>query len=82
MEFNSFVFPKPSTPTYNEHSFPNEYLIKIPKKINKRNLKKGDEHIPCLFFYCHKGSDKLMIYFHGNAEDLSISFEFYRKLSE
>ena len=33
------------------------------------------DYIPCLFLPCLKGSKKLIIYFHGNAEDLGISYE-------
>ncbi len=31
--------------------------------------------IPCLYLEYAKGSDKIMIYFHGNAEDIGYSFE-------
>ena len=33
------------------------------------------EHIPCLFLPNEKEGNKLLIYFHGNAEDIGLSFE-------
>ena len=33
------------------------------------------DYVPCLFLPCLKGSSKLIIFFHGNAEDLGISYE-------
>lgn len=33
------------------------------------------DYVPCLFLPCLKGSNKLIIFFHGNAEDLGISYE-------
>ena len=35
----------------------------------------NSDYIPCLFLPCLKGSNKLVIFFHGNAEDLGISYE-------
>lgn len=32
-------------------------------------------HIPCLFFQYQNGSSKCLIYFHGNAEDIGLSYE-------
>ena len=42
---------------------------KKPKKPSK------EEYIPCLYIPCEAGSDKLVIYFHGNAEDIGFAFE-------
>ena len=33
------------------------------------------EHIPCLFLPHDEGANKLVIYFHGNAEDIGLAFE-------
>jgi len=33
------------------------------------------ESLPCLFLPYLKGSTKLIIFFHGNAEDIGISYE-------
>lgn len=32
-------------------------------------------HIPCLYLPYIKGSSKILIYFHGNAEDIGVSKE-------
>lgn len=32
-------------------------------------------HIPCLFLPYTSGSSKLLLYFHGNAEDIGLSYE-------
>ena len=32
-------------------------------------------YIPCLFLPYSSGSSKLLIYFHGNAEDIGLSYE-------
>ena len=29
-----------------------------------------EEHIPCVFIPCEVAATKLVIYFHGNAEDI------------
>ena len=47
---------------------PNRYL---PKNYSSENK----DYVPCLFLPCLKGSNKLIIFFHGNAEDLGISYE-------
>lgn len=67
MDFNSIVFPAPTEDKYNEllHS---EEIIFIPK-----TKKDGTKyHIPCLYQESTKNKDtnKLFIYFHGNAEDI------------
>ena len=36
---------------------------------------KGTEFIPCLFLPYTSGSSKLLLYFHGNAEDIGLSYE-------
>jgi hypothetical protein len=33
------------------------------------------EHIPCLFLPFEDGGNKLVIYFHGNAEDIGLAFD-------
>lgn len=37
--------------------------------------KRATTHIPCLFLPFQSGSSKLLIYFHGNAEDVGLSYE-------
>ena len=34
-----------------------------------------NNHIPCLYLPFSSGSSKLLIYFHGNAEDIGLSYE-------
>lgn len=36
--------------------------------------------MPCIFLPCTEHSDKLLIYFHGNAEDVGGSYEFISTL--
>mmetsp|Transcript_267 Transcript_267/g.279 ORF Transcript_267/g.279 Transcript_267/m.279 type:complete len:272 (+) Transcript_267:22-837(+) len=67
MELNSFIFPAPS-PSYTVISFPGE-LLKIPRLKGKR------QGIPCIFLPFSRGSSKILLYFHGNAEDLGQAYE-------
>ena len=66
MEINSIIFPAPP-PNYSEAEF-GEELIWIPKSEEKFS-------IPCLFLKSEEGSNKIMIFFHGNAEDLKLSYD-------
>jgi abhydrolase domain-containing protein 17 len=66
MELNSIIFPAPP-PSYSLVDFPEE-LIWVPKVP-------GALAIPCLLLKCEEGSNKIMICFHGNAEDLKLSYD-------
>ena len=33
------------------------------------------EYIPCLYMPYDEGASKLVIYFHGNAEDIGLAFD-------
>ncbi len=33
------------------------------------------EYIPCLYMPYDEGATKLVIYFHGNAEDIGLAFD-------
>ena len=52
-----------------------------PKKLNNTTPKQTDEfvdnfishHIPCILVHPRYESDKIMLYFHANAEDISHS---------
>ena len=47
-----------------------------PNRISTANYSSSNrDYVPCLFLPCLKGSNKLIIFFHGNAEDLGISYE-------
>lgn len=68
MEFNKIIFPAPPS-SYTLDTFPNE-LIWIPR-LNPPY----SPAVPCLFLPRDRGSAKLLLYFHGNAEDIGISYE-------
>lgn len=67
MEMNSIVFPAPNIDKIADLSFYKDQLIFIPKDENGKKL-----HIPCMIKECRKifNSNKYLIYFHGNAEDI------------
>ena len=44
--------------------------IKTPNEKFK-NL----DHIPCLYLPYDEGSNKIIVYFHGNAEDIGLAFD-------
>ena len=51
---------------------------KIPAKKEEQKVKQLNPYanfVPCLYLPYLKGSNKLIIFFHGNAEDLGISYE-------
>ncbi len=81
MELNSLVFPSPES-SYSYTSLPGEILF-IPRgeMINGKTdfdvpLKdKTRTHIPCLFLPYARGSSKLLLYFHGNAEDVGLAYD-------
>lgn len=86
--FNSMIFPKPTPAFYNE-KHPN--LIWIPRptgniEVNPNSCSTSKDKklpkIPCLFIPCPETTDKLMIYFHGNAEDIGVSDSFFRPLTK
>lgn len=72
MEFNKIIFPAPRQ-SYNAEDFP-EKIIWVPKILDIIS-------IPCLFLQFPEGSSKIMIYFHGNAEDLGLSLELVSTMS-
>jgi hypothetical protein len=76
MKLNSLVFPAP-TCSYSTDMLKDE-LIYIPKpQENTSMFCKGPttKHIPCLYLPAYNGSTKVMLYFHGNAEDLGLGYE-------
>lgn len=66
MELNRIIFPAPCQ-SYNLEDYPDTliWVPKIPEQLS----------IPCFFLQYLEGSSKIMIYFHGNAEDLGLSYE-------
>ena len=45
------------------------------------NVPKKMVNIPCLYLKCRISTNKTLMYFHGNAEDLNTSYEFLQNLS-
>lgn len=68
MELNSIIFPAPSS-SYDTEDFPEE-LVWIPRYRNPQG-----PAIPCLILQCSRGSSKIILYFHGNAEDVCLTYE-------
>lgn len=49
------------------HSISAKTLVsKCPKMV---------DHIPCLYLPNETASDKMLLYFHGNAEDIGLAFD-------
>jgi pimeloyl-ACP methyl ester carboxylesterase len=67
MDLNSIIFPAP-TCSYTSSSFPDE-LFWIPHPTI------SSQDIPCLYLPCPRGSSKVMMYFHGNAEDIGLTYD-------
>ncbi|OMJ65814.1 hypothetical protein SteCoe_37582 [Stentor coeruleus] len=66
MELNSIIFPVP-VQSYDADEYTEE-LIWVPKIPDSLS-------IPCFLLQYLEGSSKVVIYFHGNAEDLGLSYE-------
>lgn len=70
MELNSILFPAPE-PSYDRASFKSE-MVWIPNPAGAP--------IPCLYLRCPRGSSKVLIYFHGNAEDVGLAYSLLEHL--
>ena len=75
-----FIFPSPDSSYTIEKT--NGELIYIPKTLstevlNDKIQKTSVDHIPCLFLRATSISvcPKFAIFFHGNAEDIGLSFD-------
>ncbi len=77
MEFNSILFPSPKFDFQTALQYDGE-LIFIPKPNEKNS------YIPCLFLInaVKKISEKFLIFFHGNAEDIFGALDICEKLKE
>lgn len=64
MEINRILFPAPSC-LYTPNDIPD--LIWVPNTATSS--------IPCIFLKALSGSSKILIFFHGNAEDLKTSYD-------
>jgi hypothetical protein len=40
------------------------------------------DHIPCLYLPFDDGSRKIILYYHGNAEDIGLAFDLLYLLSQ
>lgn len=71
MELNSIVFPAPSNERISDLNKFKYELLFIPKQKNNDNSKESS-YIPCMLHECRKvsNSNKYLLYFHGNAEDI------------
>jgi hypothetical protein len=66
---NNIVFPAPVC------SYTTEKLFKDLIYIPKHTYQKGEaESIPCVYLP-YEMETKLMLFFHGNAEDVGIAFD-------
>jgi hypothetical protein len=69
--FNRIIFPAPNPPSYSAGKFIGEILY-VPRPAPNEE----ESHcVPCLYLPYTKGSRKLILFFHGNAEDIGISYE-------
>ena len=62
-----------------------EKITKLPEfllKNDKYNDTDEEEYIPCLFLPCDTAGNKLVIYFHGNAEDVGLAFDLLTNFGE
>ena len=53
-----------------DDSLLNKHSIQVQKDPTKMI-----NHIPCLYLPFDEGSNKMIIYFHGNAEDIGLAFD-------
>lgn len=47
----------------------------LEQKLDQQTVQKVEDEIPCVFIASHR-SDKIMVFFHGNGEDITTSYEF------
>ena len=74
MDFNSVLFPSPQEDKYPQMELNKGRLLFVPKpqSLNSKNSK-NPAHIPCMYqpsTFIDKPTNKIFIYFHGNAEDI------------
>lgn len=88
MNFNGLIFPAPPA-SYTYENMKNN-LFFVPKVGFKNGVSAfyqsnpssdGIGHIPCLYIENEKGSSKILLYFHGNAEDVGRAADFLNILS-
>lgn len=55
-----------------------EQLLKTDKYADQDE----EDYIPCLYLPCETAGNKLLIYFHGNAEDVGLAFDLLSSVGE
>ena len=73
MDFNSILFPSPQEDKYPQMKYNKGKLLFVPKPITENSKNEKMHHIPCMYnptTFIEKPSNKIFIYFHGNAEDI------------
>ena len=73
MDFNSVLFPSPQEDKYPQMISNKGKLIFIPKPQTQNSKNVFARHIPCMYspsLLSEKPTNKIFIYFHGNAEDI------------
>mmetsp|Transcript_30755 Transcript_30755/g.27956 ORF Transcript_30755/g.27956 Transcript_30755/m.27956 type:complete len:222 (+) Transcript_30755:33-698(+) len=94
MQWNSFLFPAPE----NCFEYRKEdNIVYIPKKKESKSKKSSKsskeeskdsnneanfDYIPCLYLPYKEGSNRVLMFFHGNAEDIGWSLSFVRTLQK
>lgn len=88
MNADFVVFPKPSKPSY---SWSNPNLIWIPRtqegskgqgQLFTPSPSRLIDRIPCMFYSCNTSTDKLIVYFHANSEDIGNCDYFFYPLKD
>lgn len=65
--------PRVNANSFNFNSPPRTFEMKTNPK--PKEIEKIDHWIPCLYLDPQNSCEKIMIYFHGNAEDIYLAFE-------
>lgn len=74
MQLNKLVFPAPPCSYTTEKLFKD--LVFIPRR---KSTPAQSDCIPCLYLP-HDQDSKVMLFFHGNAEDVGIAFDVLSEL--
>uniref|UniRef100_A0A6A7G9Q5 Alpha/beta superfamily hydrolase n=1 Tax=Hirondellea gigas TaxID=1518452 RepID=A0A6A7G9Q5_9CRUS len=86
---NRLLFPAPTT-QYTANSFPRQ-LCWIPRnecdrpdseRFGEEPLSNKDDRVPCLWLPYHRPSKRIILYGHGNGEDLGNTHRFIRMLRD
>ena len=84
MEFNQQIFPNGFLPaqssSYTFKELQND-IIFVPRIKTEEICRQDEIPIPCLYLPCTEGSSKLLILFHGNAEDIGHVYALAKHIS-